>query len=132
MWFSIVFPLSVKLFSQNQKPAKPCKASSPKRGYVRKPLQPSRTFLSIFRTQFDQNNIDWSREVSRELFCGKFGPMPTFRSTRKRQEILFVTSLRLSDHRVLHNIASSSSFCSISLGFSRFFRSYFVLQNFWS
>ena len=36
-------------------------------------------------------------------------------------------SLRLSDHDVLHNIASSSIF-SISLEFSRFFLSYFVFQ----
>ena len=35
-------------------------------------------------------------------------------------------SLRLSDHKVLHNIASSSSFFAISLGFSRFF---FFLRN---
>ena len=49
----------------------------------------------------------------------------------KRQEMFsFVISLCLSDHKVLHNIASSSSFLSISLGFSRFFRSYFVLQIF--
>ena len=46
-------------------------------------------------------------------------------------------SLRLSDHKVLHNIASSSSFFDFariislfSLGLSRFFRSYFVLQIF--
>ena len=38
--------------------------------------------------------------------------------------------VRLSDHKVFHNIASSSSFFTISLGFSRFFRSYFVLQIF--
>ena len=34
------------------------------------------------------------------------------------------------DHKVLHHIASSSSSFSISLGFSRFLRSYFVLQTF--
>ena len=46
--------------------------------------------------------------------------------------MFFVMTLRLSDHtEVLHNIASSSSFFSISLGFSRSFRSYFELQNFW-
>ena len=36
--------------------------------------------------------------------------------------MFFVMSLRLSDHKVLHNIASSSSFFR--------FRSYFVLQIF--
>ena len=40
----------------------------------------------------------------------------------KKARNVFVMSLRLSDHKVLHNIASSSSF-SISLGFSRFLRS---------
>ena len=40
----------------------------------------------------------------------------------------FVISLRLSDLKVLHNIASSSSFLSILLGFSHFFRWYFALQ----
>ena len=44
---------------------------------------------------------------------------------------VFVMSLRLSDKNVLHDIASSSIF-SISLGFSRFFRSFVVLPNFWS
>ena len=49
---------------------------------------------------------------------------------KARKLMFFVMSLRLSDHKVLHNIVSSSSFFSISLGFSRFFRSYFVLQTF--
>ena len=40
-------------------------------------------------------------------------------------------SLRLSDHQVLHNVASSSSFLH-SLRLSLFFRSYFVLPNIWS
>ena len=43
---------------------------------------------------------------------------------------VFVMSLCLSDHKVLHNIASSSSFFSILLWFSRFYRMYFVLQIF--
>ena len=46
--------------------------------------------------------------------------MPTFRGTRKGKKCVFVTSLRLSDHKVLHNAASSLSFFSISLGFSYF------------
>ena len=37
-------------------------------------------------------------------------------------------SLRLSDHKVLHNIASSSSFFRFRSNFPAFFRSYFVLQ----
>ena len=40
-------------------------------------------------------------------------------------------SLRLSDHKVLHNIDRIFiKFFSISPGFSRFFRSYFGLQIF--
>ena len=47
--------------------------------------------------------------------------------------MFFVMTLRLPDHtEVLHNIATSSSFFSISLGFSPFLRAYFELQNFWS
>ena len=46
--------------------------------------------------------------------------------------MFFVMSLRLSDHKVLHNIASSSSFFAISLGFSRFFALVFRTSNFWS
>ena len=48
--------------------------------------------------------------------------MPTFRSKAKRQEMLFVMSLRLSDHKVLHNIASSSSFFDFAPIFSLVFR----------
>ena len=49
---------------------------------------------------------------------------------KARKLMFFVMSLCLSDHKVLHNITSSSSFFSISLRFSRFFRSYFVFQIF--
>ena len=42
--------------------------------------------------------------------------------------MFFVMSLSLSDHKVFHNMASSSSFFSISLGFSRF--SYFKFLEF--
>ena len=43
--------------------------------------------------------------------------------------MFFVMSLRVSDHKVLHNIDRIFiKFFSISLGFSRFFRSYFGLQ----
>ena len=55
--------------------------------------------------------------------------MPTFRSTRKGKTCFFVLSLRVSDHKVLHNIDRIFiKFFSISLGFARFFRSYFGLQ----
>ena len=57
-----------------------------------------------------------------------------FRSLEIREKVrnVFVMSLRLSDHEVLHNIVSSSTFFDFALGFSLFFRSYFVLPNFWS
>mgnify|MGYP000680592930 CR=1 FL=1 len=47
---------------------------------------------------------------------------------KKARNVFFVMSLRLYDHEVLHNIASSSNFLSMPLGFSPFFRSYFVFQ----
>ena len=48
----------------------------------------------------------------------------------KARNVFFVISLRLSDHKVLHNIDRIFKFSSISLGFSRFFRTYFGLQIF--
>ena len=55
-------------------------------------------------------------EISLEInfktrFCEKFGSIPTLKKARN----IFVTSLGLSDHQVLHDIASSSSF----FGFAR-------------
>jgi len=47
---------------------------------------------------------------------------------KARNVFFFVISLRLSDHEVLRNIASSSNFLSMPLGFSPFSCSYFVLQ----
>ena len=60
----------------------------------------------------------------KNLFCGKFGSMPTFRSTRKGKKwYFFVMSPRLSDHKVVHNIriASSSSFFQFRSNFIAFF-----------
>ena len=52
---------------------------------------------------------------------------------REKARNVFVMSLRLSDNKVLHNIASVLiKFFSISLWFACFFHSYFVLPNFWS
>ena len=67
-------------------------------------------------------------KMKKKLFCGKFGSMPTFRTTRKGKKCLLWWCL--SDHKVLHNIASSSSFFAISLGFSHYFCSYFKLLEF--
>ena len=50
----------------------------------------------------------------------------------KRHEMFFAMSLRLSDHKVLHNIASSSSFF---FDFARIFSLFslvFRTSNFWS
>ena len=47
--------------------------------------------------------------------------MPTFRSTRKGKKCFFVMSLRLSNHKVLHNIASSSRFFRFRSDFHAFF-----------
>ena len=58
--------------------------------------------------------------------------MPTFRSMRKGKKCFFVINLRLSDHKVLHNIASSSSFFRFRLDFLAFFAriSYFKFLEF--
>ena len=58
--------------------------------------------------------------------------MPTFKSTRKGKKCFFVMSLRLSDHMVLHNIASSSSFFQFRSDFLAFFAriSYFKFLEF--
>ena len=66
--------------------------------------------LSVARLNFflaGKRNFSLNKaKKEKKLFCGK---------------MFFVMSLRMSDHKVLHNI---------SLGFSRFLRSYFVLQIF--
>ena len=55
----------------------------------------------------------------KKKFPRKFVSMPTFTSTRKG--MLFVMSLRLSHHKLSHNIASSSSFFRFCLDFLAFF-----------
>ena len=45
----------------------------------------------------------------------------------KARNVFCDEPVRLSDHNVLHNIASSSSFFSILHGFSHFFRPYCIL-----
>ena len=51
---------------------------------------------------------------------------------REKARNVLVMSLRLSDQKVLHNIPSIviKFFFSFSVGFARFFRSYFVLSKF--
>ena len=72
------------------------------------------------------------KKKKKKLFCGKFGSMPTFRSKRKGKKCFFLMSLRLSDHKVLHNIASSSRFFLFRSDFLAFFAriSYFRFLEF--
>ena len=49
---------------------------------------------------------------------------------REKARNVFVMSLRLSDHKVVTQHRVFIKFFSISPGFSRFFRSYFLLQIF--
>ena len=78
-----------------------------------------------------KRNFSLNKTKTKKLLCGKFGSMPTFRSTRKGKKC-FVMSLRLSDHKVLHNIASSSSFFRFRSDFLVFFAriSYFKFLKF--
>ena len=49
---------------------------------------------------------------------------------REKSRNVLVIRVRLSDHKVLHNIPSILiKFFAFSLGFARFFRSYFVLSK---
>ena len=91
-------------------------------------------FIYIFTFSMNTCNFSPESEIclwikpkkKKKLFCGKFGSMPTFRSTRKGKKCSFVMSLSLSDHKVPHNIDSIFiKFLSISLGFSRCFSLYF-------
>ena len=59
--------------------------------------------------------------------------LDNFRSLEIREKVrnVFLMSLRLSTTRY-YTTSHFHQLFSISLGFSRFFRSYFVLLNFWS
>ena len=72
----------------------------------------------------------WIKPKKKKTFLGESLDQCRRLEVREKARNVFVMSLRLSDYKVLHNIASSSSFFSISLEFSRFFRSYFILQIF--
>ena len=87
--------------------------------------------VAKLKTFTSESEISFGIKQKKNVFVES---LDHFRSLEIREKVrnVFVMSLRLSDHEVLHNTASSSTFISISLGFSRFFRSYFVLLNFWS
>ena len=62
-----------------------------------------------------------NKAKKKTFFGGKFGSLPTFRSlVREKARNVFVMSLRLSDHKVLHNIASSSGFLDFAWNLSLF------------
>ena len=75
----------------------------------------------------------WIKPKKKKTFLWKIWINTEVKKYAKRQEMFFfVISLRLSDLKVLHNIASSSSFLSICSDFLTFFAriSYFKFLEF--
>ena len=74
----------------------------------------------------------WIKPKKKNLLVESLDECRRLEVREKARKFLFIVmSLRLSDHKVLHNIDRIFiKFLSISLGFSRFFRSYFGLQIF--
>ena len=75
--------------------------------------------------------LNKAKKEKKKRFCGKFGSMPTFRSMLKGKKCFFVMSLRLPDHKVLHNIDRISVF----FDFARIFSLFSLIlrtSNFWS
>ena len=68
---------------------------------------------------FSTGKRNFSLNKGKNLFSGKFGSIPTFRNTRKGKKC-FCDEPGLSDHKVLHNIASSSSVFYVTWIFSLF------------
>jgi len=76
-----------------------------------------------------KQNFSLNKAKKKKLFCGKFRSMPTFRSTRKGKKCFCDEPTSVWPQGVtLHRIFIKFFF--ISLGFSRFFHMYFVLQIF--
>ena len=74
-----------------------------------------KTFSPDMKRNFSLNKA----KNEKKLFFGRnFGSIPTFTSTRKGKKSF--CDERLSDHKVLHNIASSSSFFDFARIFSLF------------
>ena len=84
--------------------------------------------LKMFSPESEFFSLNKAKKEKRTFFVESFRYMPTFRITKKGNKCFFVMSLRLSDHKVLHNIASSSSFFRFRSDFLAFFRSLCVLQ----
>ena len=73
--------------------------------------------LSVAKLNFYARKRNFFRYKAKEKrFCG----LDQFRSLEIREKVrnVFVMSLRLSDHEVLHNIASSSTFFDFARIFS--------------
>ena len=77
-------------------------------------------------------SLNKAKKEKKTLLCGKFGSMPTFRRTRKGKKCFFMMSLCLSDHKVLHNVASSSSVFRFRSDHFSLFSLVFLTSNFWS
>ena len=78
-----------------------------------------------------ESEIPLGIKQKKKRFCGKFGSISKLRTTRKGKkcfcdEPASVWPQGITQHRIF------IKFFSISLGCSPFFRSYFVLPNFWS
>ena len=91
--------------------------------------------LSVANVFAGKRNFSLNKaKKEKKHFCGKPGSMLTFRSTRNGKKCFFVMSLRMSDHKMSHNISSSSSFFrfrSEFLAFLALFRTsnFFSLRN---
>ena len=75
-------------------------------------------------------SLNKAKKEKKKLFCRKSGSMPTFRSTRKGKKCVFVTSLRLSDHKVV--ITQHRILINFFFDFARIFSLVFRTSNFWS
>ena len=65
--------------------------------------------------------LNKAKNEKKNLSCGKFGSILAFRSiVRKKARNVFVMSLSLSDHKVLHNTLSSSRFFDFAWHFLLF------------
>ena len=65
--------------------------------------------------------LNKTKNEKKNLSCGKFGSILAFRSiVRKTARNVFVMSLSLSDHKVLHNTLSSSRFFDFAWNFLLF------------
>ena len=84
--------------------------------------------VAKLKTFTPESEISFGIKQKKNVFCGKFGSLSKLRDTRKCKKCFCDEPLTTRYYTTSH----LHQFFSISLGFSRFFRSYFVLLNFWS